>query len=68
MLAPIARDQSVVSVQIEERNVVLGLQTAAQFEIVSGLQLNDLVLFGGMGQYKPGQVVSPKIVEPPSLE
>jgi RND family efflux transporter MFP subunit len=53
---------------LEQRNVILGLQTAAQVEIVSGLQENDLVLFGGLSQHKPGQVVSPKIVEPPSVE
>jgi RND family efflux transporter MFP subunit len=68
-----ANKKSVVMVvnganTLEERNVVLGLQTATQIEIVSGLAQNDLVLFGGSAQYKPGQVVSPKIIEPPSLE
>ena len=53
---------------LEQRNVVTGLQTATQVEILSGLQENDTVLFGGLNQFKTGQVVSPKLVEPPSVE
>ncbi len=49
--------------RIENRSVTLGLQSATEVEITSGLQENDMVIFGAQGQYKPGQVVSPKIVE-----
>jgi RND family efflux transporter MFP subunit len=49
--------------KIENRSVTLGLQSATKVEITSGLQENDMVIFGAQGQYKPGQVVSPKIVE-----
>jgi multidrug efflux pump subunit AcrA (membrane-fusion protein) len=49
--------------KIENRSVTLGLQSATEVEITSGLQENDMVIFGAQGQYKPGQVVSPKIVE-----
>ena len=48
--------------------MTVGLQTATEVEIVSGLQENDEVVFGEQGQYKPGQLVSPKVVEPPSAE
>ncbi len=54
--------------ELEQRDVTVGLQTATEVEIVSGLQENDEVVFGEQGQYKPGQLVSPKVVEPPSSE
>jgi RND family efflux transporter MFP subunit len=53
---------------LESHDVVIGLQTATEVEILSGLQENEMVLFGGQGQYKPGQVVSPKVIEAPSFE
>ena len=37
-----------------------------EVEILSGLQEDELVVFGEQGQYKPGQLVAPKLVEPPS--
>jgi len=49
--------------KIENRSVTLGLQSAAEVEIISGLKENEMVIFGAQGQYKPGQAVSPKIVE-----
>jgi RND family efflux transporter MFP subunit len=49
--------------RIEQRTVTLGLQTATQVEIVSGLQENDMVIFGEQAQYQIGELVSPKVVE-----
>ncbi len=49
--------------RIEQRTVTLGLQTAAQVEIASGLQENDMVVFGKQAQYQTGELVSPKLVE-----
>jgi len=49
--------------KIENRSVTLGLQSATEVEIISGLKENEMVIFGAQGQYKPGQVVSPTIVE-----
>jgi macrolide-specific efflux system membrane fusion protein len=49
--------------KIENRSVTLGLQSATEVEIISGLKENEMVIFGAQGQYKPGEVVSPKIVE-----
>ncbi len=54
--------------QIERRTVTLGLQTGTQVEIVSGLNENDRVIFGSQGQYQPGELVSPKVVEAQGME
>ncbi len=54
--------------QVERRDVKLGLQTANDFEILSGLREGDTVIFGEQNQYKPGQSVSPKLVEVPKGE
>jgi RND family efflux transporter MFP subunit len=49
--------------RIEQRAVTLGLQTATQVEIISGLQENEMVVFGEQAQFQSGQLVSPKLVE-----
>jgi RND family efflux transporter MFP subunit len=54
--------------KIEKRDVTLGLQTASFIEITSGVQENELVLFGEVGQYKPRQAVNPKVTEPSVVE
>lgn len=53
---------------IEKRDVTLGLQMATEVEILSGLQENELVVFGTQTQYRPGELVAPKLVVPPSAE
>lgn len=54
--------------RLEKRAVKLGLQTATHFEILSGVQQDEMILFGEQGQYRPGQLVKPKIVEPAGME
>ena len=54
--------------KIETRNVVLGLQSASDVEITSGLQENETVIFGAQGQFKNGELVSPKLVVPSATE
>jgi RND family efflux transporter MFP subunit len=54
--------------RIEKRDVKLGLQTASKVEILSGLQENEQVVFGEQGQFKAGQLVAPKPVEPSKME
>ena len=54
--------------QIEKRPVTLGVQTATEIEIVSGLKENDRVILGSQGQYQPGQRVAPKIIESQETE
>jgi RND family efflux transporter MFP subunit len=54
--------------KVESRNVVLGLQSASDVEITSGLQENETVIFGAQGQFKNGELVSPKVVVPSATE
>jgi RND family efflux transporter MFP subunit len=54
--------------KIEQRDVTVGLQSATAVEIVSGLRENESVIFGSLGQYRPGEIVAPKVVEPSSME
>jgi RND family efflux transporter MFP subunit len=54
--------------QIERRTVNLGMQTATEIEIVSGLKENERVIFGTQGQYQPGQRVAPKVMQSQEME
>lgn len=54
--------------KIERRDVGAGLQSATDVEITSGLQENETVIFGSLGQYRPGEIVAPKLVEPARME
>ena len=50
--------------KIERREVGVGLQSATDVEITSGLQENETVVFGSLGQYRPDEIVAPKLVVP----
>ena len=52
---------------IESRPVKLGMETANDVETVSGVQENELVIFGEQNQFRPGEIVKPKIVSPASM-
>jgi RND family efflux transporter MFP subunit len=54
--------------RIEKRDVTLGLESATDVEIVSGLRENERVVFGEQSQFKPGELVAPKIVTPAEVE
>jgi RND family efflux transporter MFP subunit len=54
--------------KIESRSVALGLQSATDIEVTTGLQENETVIFGAQGQFKNGELVSPKLVVPSSTE
>src|SRR5712664_1973425 len=54
--------------KIEKRDVVLGLQTATDMEILSGLQEKEMVVFGEQSQYKPGELVVPTPMTPSEME
>jgi len=54
--------------KIEVRDVAVGLQSSTSVEIISGLQENDTIIYGSLGQYRPGQIVAPKVVEPSRME
>jgi RND family efflux transporter MFP subunit len=53
---------------IEKRSVKLGLETAADAEILSGLKEGEMVVFGEQNQYRPDQLVSPQVVKPAGME
>lgn len=54
--------------KLERRDVTVGIETANQAEITGGLHENELVVFGNQSQYKPGQLVLPKTIEPSQVE
>ncbi len=54
--------------RLEKRAISLGLQTSTQVEIVSGLQQDEMVVFGEQGQYKAGELVKPKTIQPAEME
>jgi RND family efflux transporter MFP subunit len=53
---------------IESRAVKLGVETANDVEIASGLREGELVIFGEQNQYRPGELVKPKLVTPARSE
>jgi RND family efflux transporter MFP subunit len=44
---------------VEKRNISVGIQTANQTEITSGLREGDQVIASGQANYQPGDVVAP---------
>jgi RND family efflux transporter MFP subunit len=53
---------------IEKREVTLGLKTPTDIEVSSGLQENEMVVFGEQSQYTPGEHVIPTMVQPPQAD
>jgi RND family efflux transporter MFP subunit len=53
---------------LERREVTLGLQTATDAEVLSGLRENETLVFGEQNQFKEGQQVLPQIVVAPGAE
>ncbi|MGA2899099.1 MAG: efflux RND transporter periplasmic adaptor subunit [Candidatus Acidiferrales bacterium] len=53
--------------RVERRDVKLGIQTATEAEVLSGLNENDTVIFGEQNQFKVGELVSPQIVTAPGM-
>ncbi|MGA8152147.1 MAG: efflux RND transporter periplasmic adaptor subunit [Terriglobales bacterium] len=49
--------------QIEDRPVSLGLQTASDAEVVSGLRAGEQVVVSDRSGVKPGEKVSPQVVQ-----
>ena len=47
--------------RVEERQVTLGLETATQFQVLSGLKEGELVLVSSRSQVQAGQKVEPKL-------
>ena len=54
--------------KIEERPVKIGLETPNRIEIVSGLQQGDLVFIGNRGRVRPGELVSPRVIDAAQID
>jgi RND family efflux transporter MFP subunit len=52
--------------RVEKREVKLGIETASQAEVLSGLSENEMVIFGEQNQFKVGELVSPQVVTAPA--
>ena len=50
--------------EVEERHVKLGLEDSARVEILSGVSEGDRVVIGNRSQFRPGDRVQPKLVQP----
>jgi RND family efflux transporter MFP subunit len=48
--------------KIESRTVVLGIQTATDAEVISGLKEGELIVVSDRSSLKAGQVVQPKVI------
>jgi hypothetical protein len=48
--------------------VTIGVQSATEVEILSGLRENERVIFGEQSQFKSGELVSPKPITPSGAE
>lgn len=53
---------------LEKRSVKLGLESATDYEIVSGLHEGEMVVFGEQEQYKAGQLVQSNLTNPAAAE
>jgi len=54
--------------RLERREVTLGIESATEVEIVSGLKENESVIYGEQLQYRPNELVKPQIVTPTGME
>lgn len=68
-----ANDQAAVFVvgpgnKLDERHVTLGIQTASDAEITSGLSPDDQIVISDRSGLKAGQSVTPKTIEPAKYE
>ena len=54
--------------KVDRRELTLGLQSSTDVEVTNGLQENESVVFGSLDQFKPGEVITPKPVEPARVE
>ena len=49
--------------EVEERTVILGVETATKYEVLSGLNEGDLVIIGDRSQVQPGSKVEAKRID-----
>jgi RND family efflux transporter MFP subunit len=54
--------------RIERRDLTLGLESATEAQVLSGLRENERVIFGEQAQFKPGDRVTPTVITPTQAE
>jgi RND family efflux transporter MFP subunit len=54
--------------RIEKRDVTIGVQSATDVEVLSGLRENERVVFGEQSQFKSGELVNPEPITPSGAE
>lgn len=54
--------------RVQERPVVLGTEGSDRVEVITGLSENDKVIIGNASEFRPGEKVSPKVVDEHTLE
>jgi RND family efflux transporter MFP subunit len=50
--------------RLEERRVMLGLETPGRIEVLSGLREHEMVVVGARANLRPGLLVEPKLQDP----
>jgi RND family efflux transporter MFP subunit len=53
---------------LEKREVKVGLMTATDAEVLSGLSEAETIVFGEQNQFKEGELVAPQLVQAPGME
>jgi RND family efflux transporter MFP subunit len=54
--------------RLQQRDVKLGIQNATYVEVVSGVTESENIVFGDQSQYRPGELVRPKLIVPARME
>ncbi|MHB1698514.1 MAG: efflux RND transporter periplasmic adaptor subunit [Acidobacteriaceae bacterium] len=54
--------------QVQQRNVIIGLQGSYIVEVKSGLNEGERVITGGQSNYQVGETVNPKVQQPPTAD
>ena len=49
--------------KLQQRKLVLGIESADQIEVISGVQVGEKVVVGNQSQLQPGQQVQPKVID-----
>jgi RND family efflux transporter MFP subunit len=48
--------------KLEQRSLVLGIESADRIEVISGVRIGDKVVVGSQAQLQPGQQVQPRVI------
>ena len=54
--------------KLQSRAVNLGLESPSEIEITSGVQEGDQIIYGSVQQFRQGEAITPKLVEPARMD